>query len=91
MPGQSHLLDRQWLLPFLEIVCGIIAAIHVDAPAMNCNMPAVQMALHGGLLGRTVRCGPPLHHLNWRWGGRDPHAFFHHRWDGLDSPLFEKA
>jgi len=81
---------RNLVLPFLEIVCGIIEAIHVDAPTMNCNMPAVQMAVHAGLRGRNLWFGTPLHDVRWRWGGHNPQAFFHHRWEGLESAAFEK-
>ena len=79
------------LLPFLDVVCGIIGAIHNDAPDFNANMPAFQVAAHCGMMGRKVHFGSPLHHPSWRWGPRDHDAFFHHVWTGMDSPLFEKT
>ena len=79
---------RPLLLPFLEVVCGILDAIRVHSPKLNANMPAFQMAIHAGMCGQPVHFGHPLHHPRWRFGKRDQDAFFHHEWRGLKSPLF---
>jgi hypothetical protein len=76
------------LLPLLDIICGILDAVHQEQPALNANMAAFQMAIHAGLCGRKIHFGKPLHAPDWRWGGRDRAAFFHHEWRELDSPLF---
>ena len=78
------------LLPFLDMLCGLLTMIHVDDPTLNANLPAFQIAVHAGLCGRKVHFGPPLHHPDWRQGERDPAAFFHHHWmpTGQESPLF---
>ena len=76
--------------PFLDVVCGILEAIHHDAPAINANMPAFQMAVHAGLCGRRKHFGAPLHHIDWRWGHRDPEAFFHHTWFVNDAPWWQE-
>ena len=82
---------RALLIPFLDIVCGIIGSVRASVKGLNCNMPAFQMAIHAGLCGRKIHFGPPLHHPEWRWGQRDPEAFFHHQWlpTGQESPLFQ--
>jgi hypothetical protein len=78
------------LLPFLDILCGLLTIIHADYPTLNANMAAYQMAVSAGFCGRKVYFGSPLHHPDWRQGERDPAAFFHHHWMpvGQESPIF---
>lgn len=79
---------RSSIMPFLDTMCGIMASVHSTRPKLNCNMPALQMAIHAGMQGHPVHFGHPLHHPEWRTGGRDKEAFFHHDWRGNKSPIF---
>jgi hypothetical protein len=73
---------------FLDIMCGLLQTVHLRLPDLNANMPCLQMVVRCLLGQEKVHFGPPLHAADWRFGGKDPNAFFHHTWQGMESTLF---